>query len=304
MNGFIVIDKDKGMSSHDVVSSLRKMLQIKKVGHTGTLDPFATGVLPVAIGEATKAISFLDESTKEYEALMQLGVSTDTQDLTGKVISVNDIEHLDEHSIRQAFEVVAKRDTQVPPMFSALKRDGKPLYKLARKGESVDLQPRPMKIELLSVNSISMPMVRFTVRCSRGTYVRTIAADIGIILGCGAHLTELRRTASGKFHLSRSVKLDELKTSLNSKRVSDFVMSTYSSLSHLKGAEVSEKGAFRIRNGVCPTFEDFEDTFPEGIRQGEKIRLQRRKTVVAVAESLVTGWTPETQNLRLLRVFN
>ena len=183
MNGFLIIDKPAGITSHDVVAIVRRILKQKKVGHTGTLDPFATGVLPVALGEATKIIPYLDESVKEYRAIMRLGISTDSQDLTGKIVQQKDEGSITEARVLEAFAAVTGSISQVPPMFSAVKQGGVPLYKLARLGEEVERAPRQIIIHTLSMNHFQLPFVTFTVRCSRGTYVRTLANDLGDIIG-------------------------------------------------------------------------------------------------------------------------
>ena len=202
LDGFLVVDKPSGMTSHDVVSILRRTFQQKKIGHTGTLDPFATGVLPIALGEGTKAIPFLDESFKEYQAVMRLGISTDTLDFTGKVIDEREWGQITPETVSQTVLRFIGPILQTPPMYSALKRNGVPLYKLARNGESVVREPRRIEIQSLQIDRIDFPYVAVTVRCSKGTYVRTLADDIGEALGTGAHLAELRRTASGPFTLS------------------------------------------------------------------------------------------------------
>ena len=198
------------MTSHDVVASVRRLAGMKKVGHTGTLDPFATGVLPVALGEGTKAIPFLDESVKEYRAVMRLGESTDTQDCTGTIIRSGAWQGITPVRIEETARLFLGRGSQVPPMYSALKRDGVPLYRLARKGEEVHREPREIEIFSLVIDRIDLPEVAFTVSCSRGVYVRTLASDLGDRLGCGAHLVELRRNASGPFTLDQAFSLEKL----------------------------------------------------------------------------------------------
>src|SRR5512144_2719482 len=165
MDGFIVVDKPAGMTSHDVVNSVRRLAGMNKVGHTGTLDPFATGVLPVALGEATKAIPFLDESVKEYRAVMRLGESTDTQDCTGAVIRRGEWQGLPSARIKETARLFLGRGSQIPPMYSALKRGGIPLYRLARRGEVVHREPREIEVYSLTIDRIDLPDVAFTVRC-------------------------------------------------------------------------------------------------------------------------------------------
>src|SRR5512137_2192048 len=185
MNGFFVIDKPAGITSHDVVSRVRRILGTRKVGHTGTLDPFATGVLPVAVNDGTKAIPFLDEGTKSYEAVMQLGVNTDTLDLTGTVLREAEWRGVTRASLDTVLDRFRGPITQIPPMYSAIKRDGQPLYKLARQGQTIERTPREIDIHALDLLSFAPPFVGFRVTCSRGTYVRTLADDIGSRLGCG-----------------------------------------------------------------------------------------------------------------------
>src|SRR6185369_4487832 len=210
MDGFIVVDKPAGMTSHDVVNAVRRLTGLKKVGHTGTLDPFATGVLPVALGEGTKAIPFLDETRKEYRAVMKLGEATDTQDCTGTVTGCTDWHAVKPADVERVATGCTGKISQVPPMFSALKRNGVPLYKLARRGAEVEREARKIEIFSLDIENIDLPEVAFTVSCSRGTYVRTLAHDMGAALGCGAHLVRLQRTVSGPFALARAVPLDRL----------------------------------------------------------------------------------------------
>ena len=201
MNGFIVVDKPSEMTSHDVVNIIRRLTGQKRAGHTGTLDPFATGVLPLALGEATKVIQFLDEACKEYRAVMKLGETTDTQDCTGNAIDLGDWRNITPDDVTRVVSAFTGRVSQLPPMFSALKHKGVPLYKLARRGDEVIREKRDIEVFSLVIERIELPLVAFTVRCSRGTYVRTLAHDMGGELGCGAHLVSLQRTASGPFHL-------------------------------------------------------------------------------------------------------
>ncbi|MFH1395433.1 MAG: tRNA pseudouridine(55) synthase TruB [Candidatus Omnitrophota bacterium] len=209
--GIIVVDKEKGMTSHDVVAKIRKKFGIKKVGHAGTLDPNATGVLVVLLGKATKLSNqFLNED-KEYTAQIKLGEKTDSADCDGKIINVRDVNVTPEDIKAAVFRFTGEIE-QVPPMVSAKKINGKKLYKLARKGIEVDRPARKIFINRIEITNIDIPLVSFRMECSKGTYVRQIADDIGEELGCGAHLTELRRTRSGSFSLKNSVKVANLLT--------------------------------------------------------------------------------------------
>ena len=295
LNGFFVIDKPAGVTSHDIVAMVRRAIGQKKVGHTGTLDPFATGVLPVAVGEATKTIQFLDESEKEYRAVLRLGIATDTQDLTGQVISERDWSRLTAADLERLVPQFLGRISQLPPMFSALKRDGVPLYKLARKGIEVERELREVEIHSLSFDWIRLPEACFTVRCSRGTYVRTLACDIGEALGCGAHLLELRRTRSGLFREAESIGIEELAAS---KSQQGLLFPLDRALSHLKELALNEQGGRKVSNGVAPAASDFAEPALEQLMPGEQVRLYVAGRFAAVAEY------DSVKGLRLSRVFN
>jgi tRNA pseudouridine55 synthase len=210
LNRVLVIDKPSGMTSHDVVARVRRSTKIRKVGHAGTLDPDATGVLVVLVGKATRLAQFLVELPKRYRGRVILGSSTDTQDSTGEVVSTGDTSNLTREQVEQAFVSFEGESEQVPPMVSALKRDGTPLYVLARRGEVVEREARPIVIRDLRVLAVEMPEVEFELECSKGTYVRTVAADLGDKLGCGGHLGRLVRTAVGHFSLDDACSLEDV----------------------------------------------------------------------------------------------
>lgn len=303
MDGFLVVDKPAGMTSHDVVARVRRILGQKKVGHTGTLDPFATGVLPVALGEGTKAIPFLDESRKEYHAVMRLGEATDTQDLTGQMIFHGDWRQLTPDGIEAVVRLFVGAISQVPPMFSALKLDGVPLYKLARQGTEVERQPRNIEIFSLSLERIELPDVAFSVVCSRGTYVRTLAADIGERLGCGAHLRELRRTRSGPFVIADAVTLEQLADTVASDQAESLVVSPLAALLPIPEFPLTERGVAKVSNGIVPDVGDLESS-GDGTQSGGRVRLSWRGRLVAVAEAAVANDGSHVQIQRLLRVFH
>jgi tRNA pseudouridine55 synthase len=212
-DGVLLVDKAAGMTSHDVVALVRRQLQIKKVGHCGTLDPIATGLLILTLGRGTKIQDLLMSEDKEYSGTLLLGQTTDTQDRAGQVISERPVPALEEKEVHLAFDKFRGDFYQMPPMVSAIKQGGVPLYKLARQGKTVEREPRLVHVYRHSVDRIALPEIDFTVLCSKGFYVRTYAHDIGQALGCGAHLSELRRTRSGRFDLSRAVTVDEIKNS-------------------------------------------------------------------------------------------
>jgi tRNA pseudouridine55 synthase len=209
LSGILLIDKPAGLSSFAVVRRVRRVFGVRKVGHLGTLDPFATGLLPLCLGEATKLAPYLLPGAKTYRATLQLGVATDTQDLTGQVISRTEALPTAEQVYQASARFVGEIQ-QVPPLHSALHHQGQRLYKLARRGEKLDLAPRLVTIYRLEAEEINLPWVTITVKCSQGTYVRTLAADLGAVLGCGAHLTALRRLEVGPFRLEDAVTLEAL----------------------------------------------------------------------------------------------
>lgn len=207
MDGVIVIRKEKGFTSHDVVAKLRGILHMKKIGHTGTLDPDAEGVLPVALGKATRLVDMITDKEKTYEAVMRLGVVTDTQDMSGTVLSQTTERSVTEEELCTVVSSFVGDYMQVPPMYSALKVNGKKLYELAREGKTVERKPRPVHFYEIEILDISFPLVRFRVTCSKGTYIRTLCHDIGEKLGCGAAMESLLRTKVGRFTLDDAITL-------------------------------------------------------------------------------------------------
>ena len=210
IHGVINIHKEKGYTSHDVVAKLRGIVGQKKIGHTGTLDPDATGVLPVCLGKATKLCDMLTDKNKTYEAIMLLGKVTDTQDISGTVLSETQTNMLDEESVKAAIMSFLGDYMQVPPMYSALKVNGKKLYELAREGVEVERKARPVTILDIDIKEINLPRVRMEVSCSKGTYIRTLCHDIGEKLGCGACMEELIRTRVSRFKLEDSLTLSQV----------------------------------------------------------------------------------------------
>ncbi|NBX59429.1 MAG: tRNA pseudouridine(55) synthase TruB [Opitutaceae bacterium] len=210
MEGVLLVDKPQGLTSHDVVYHLRRKLQIKKIGHAGTLDPMATGVLVMLIGKATRISQYLMSVDKVYEGEATLGVVTDSQDAEGEVMSTQPVPELTEARVREVMKGFLGDQYQIPPMHSAIKIGGVPLYKLARKGEEVEREPRFIRIAAFNLRSFATPKITFELHCTKGTYVRTVAADLGQKLGCGAHLSALRRTGSGKFTIGQCLPLEQI----------------------------------------------------------------------------------------------
>ncbi len=210
MDGILLVDKPRDHTSHDVVARLRGKLKMKRVGHAGTLDPMATGLLIMLIGKATRVSQYLISLDKEYEGTIELGKVTDTQDADGEVMETRPIPPLTLPEVEAAVKTFLGDQYQMPPMYSAIKIGGVPLYKSARKGEEVAREPRFIRVMSWDVTRFESPQIDFRLRCTKGTYVRTLAHDLGQKLGCGAHLSALRRTATEKFHVSQALTLEQL----------------------------------------------------------------------------------------------
>ena len=220
MNGVINVYKEPGYTSFDVVAKLRGILHMKKIGHTGTLDPQAEGVLPVCLGNATKLCDMLTDKTKEYEAVLQLGITTDTQDMTGTVLQEQDV-CCSEGDIRNIMLTFVGKSEQIPPMYSALKVNGRKLYELAREGKEVVRKPRPVEIFELEILEMELPLVRFRVVCSKGTYIRTLCQDIGQKAGCGGCMAHLKRTRVDRFRVEDALRLAEIEALQKEGRLTD-----------------------------------------------------------------------------------
>lgn len=251
VDGILVLDKPRGLTSNAALQKIRWLLNAEKAGHTGSLDPLATGVLPLCFGEATKFSQYLLDADKGYETLMHLGVTTATGDAEGEVLERRDVS-VD----RDALEAVLSRFrgdiSQIPPMYSALKRDGQPLYKLARAGEVVEREPRSVTIGRLDLLSFEPPFARLSVACSKGTYIRTLVEDIGQALGAGAHVAELRRTQAGPFSLDQTISLESLEQAHaegGSEALDRFLMPADSGLEHWPLLQLSEHSSYYWLHG-------------------------------------------------------
>lgn len=248
IDGIINVYKERGYTSHDVVAKLRGILRQKKIGHTGTLDPEAQGVLPVCLGKATKVCDLLTDQTKEYRAVLMLGVVTDTQDMTGNVLAEADVV-CTEDQVRTCIMRFVGEQEQIPPMYSALKVNGKKLYELARQGVEVERRPRRIVIEKITIEKIELPEVTISVTCSKGTYIRTLCHDIGEALGCGGCMKSLLRTRVGTFTLDQSVTLAEIERCRDEEKLSEIVYGTDSVFLGLPEAVLSEQAERLVRNG-------------------------------------------------------
>ena len=223
MNGIIIINKERGFTSFDVVAKLRGICHQKKIGHTGTLDPDATGVLPVCLGSATGVCDLLADKTKEYETTLLLGITTDTQDITGNVLTEMDV-NLSEADVISCIRKFTGDIEQIPPMYSAIKIGGKKLYELARRGETVERKPRPVTIYSIDVLDMDLPRVTMRVTCSKGTYIRTLCHDIGQSLGCGGTMERLVRRRVGEFGISDAVTLAAVQEYADAGKLDDILI--------------------------------------------------------------------------------
>ena len=309
---FLVIDKPAGITSHDVVAAVRAVTGVKKVGHTGTLDPFATGVLPLALGPATRLIQYLDESIKVYDATVQLGSQTDTGDPTGEVIETKLVPEFDEARLREVLAGFVGDRQQVPPSYSAVKVDGRPLYSYARAGEKVTAKARTITIHDMELVSFEGSVVQVRITCSRGTYARVLAEEIGVELGTVGHLSQLSRSRSGPFFLEDAVSFEQLAGWVASEPGHDWqavllsrgrreervkwrprsdvfealkphLRSAVQALSHLPLVDVDARAAKSVRSG------GFVPAPPAGTGAGGRYLVVNGAHVVSIVEATTTG---------------
>ena len=251
-NGIMNVYKERGFTSHDVVAKLRGICQMKKIGHTGTLDPEAVGVLPVCLGSGTKLCDMLTDWDKEYIATLRLGVVTDTQDMSGKILSQCDDKHLKtliEGEVSETIRGFLGDYDQVPPMYSALKVDGKKLYELAREGKEVERKPRRVRIKEIEICEMELPVVKMRVVCSKGTYIRTLCHDIGIKLGCGGAMESLVRSRVGIFRVEDALTLSELEQLRDEGKISNVIVSPDAVFAKDRAVYVNEQGLKLVQNG-------------------------------------------------------
>jgi len=249
IHGVINIHKEKGFTSHDVVAKLRGIIGQKKIGHTGTLDPDATGVLPVCLGKATKLCDMLTDKNKTYRTIMLLGKTTDTQDISGEVLSETSTTELTEEEFFACIESFVGDYNQIPPMYSALKVNGKKLYELAREGIEIERKARLVTIYEIRVISMNLPYVEMEVSCSKGTYIRTLCHDIGQKLGCGACMQELVRTKVSRFVLSESYTLEEVREIKEAEKLDEIIVSIDSMFEEYEAVTMQEEFSPLVYNG-------------------------------------------------------
>lgn len=250
MNGILNIYKEKGFTSHDVVAVVRKTLHTKKVGHTGTLDPDAEGVLPICVGKGTKLSDAIMDGKKSYRAVLTLGQTTTTEDASGEVLEEKEVV-FDEEKIREVIATFVGELEQIPPMYSAVKVNGKKLYELAREGKEIARKSRKITVYGIAIRKFIPPnQVEIDVDCSKGTYIRTLCADIGKALGCGGHMATLLRTATGSFHLENAITLATLKDVVEENRLDEVLISLEQALASFPSLVVDEKSSKLLYNGA------------------------------------------------------
>ncbi|GBE23971.1 tRNA pseudouridine synthase B [bacterium BMS3Bbin02] len=282
MQGFLLVDKPRGWTSHDVVAKMRGLLRTKKIGHAGTLDPMATGLLVLGVGACTKLLRFVQEGRKRYEASALFGVATDTLDADGTVVEERPLQAT-EQQIRTAARSLIGNIEQVPPMTSAIKIDGRRLYELAREGKEIERPARPVTIYDLAVTDVEMASetatVTFSVTCSKGTYVRTLADDIARGVGSRAHLTALRRTANGSLSVAEAHTIDALQTAADEECIGEMLLPAVDGLPDLARFDLPDELASRVRNGAKIDASEFE------LEEGAYVRMVNDGSLLAVYET-------------------
>ena len=271
MNGIVIVDKPQGWTSQDVTARLRRVFSTRRIGHGGTLDPMATGVLPVFVGRATRAVEFFEHAEKTYEATLRLGMKTDTQDITGTVLEERPVT-VTEQDILNVLPAFRGEILQIPPMYSALKVNGQKLYDLARKGKEVERQPRPITIHELELLHFDGQDARIRVRCSKGTYIRTLCEDMGEKLGCLGCMAALRRTRAGEYTIEKAVPLQTL---LDAENPEQYLLSMDSPFQGYPAVTLSENQEKRCRNGNAFTLRVPDGTYRAYGKNGEFLMLAR-----------------------------
>lgn len=273
-NGIVNVYKERGFTSHDVVAKLRGICKMKKIGHTGTLDPEAVGVLPVCLGSGTKLCDMLTDWDKEYIAVLRLGVVTDTQDMTGQILSKcsdDRMEMLTEEQVRDVIMGFVGDYDQIPPMYSALKVDGKKLYELARAGREVERKPRTVQIREIEIQTVDLPLVEMRVVCSKGTYIRTLCHDIGDKLKCGGSMESLVRSRVGIFRIEDALTLAELEKLRDDNKISYVIVSPDAIFSSCRAVTVNEQGCRPVQNGNPLSMAQLTERL--WFKDGEQVRV-------------------------------
>lgn len=283
MDGILNILKPAGVTSFDVVQKVRRLLKIKKVGHTGTLDPDAVGVLPICLGKATRMVEYLVNDHKIYRAELTLGITTDTQDAKGKVIASSEVSTIDQENLHVVLHGFLGKITQIPPMVSAVKYQGRRLYELARAGVEVQRQAREIEIFNLELLKIDFPRFWLDVECSKGTYIRTLADDIGKALGCGAHLSYLIRTGTGTFSLENSLTLDEIAKAQENGNIKDLLLPIDWGIQYLPKIVIKDNASNKAFNGARLLINDLKD-YPNDIFPDQLFRVYLGEKFILIAK--------------------
>ena len=283
MKGILNILKPPGMTSFDVVGRIRKLLDIRKVGHTGTLDPDAVGILPICVGRATRIIEYMMDDHKFYRARITLGAETDTQDSKGKIIAENPVNNVDSDRIEEVLSQFRGKIEQIPPMVSAVKHNGKRLYELARKGIEVEREAREVEIYSLKLLDVDLPHFWVDVESSKGTYIRTLGVDIGRELGCGAHLSYLIRTRTGDFDLENSVTLAEIEQAVNEDRVSDILLPVDWAVRSFPKIIAKGRGIKKAKHGNKLQSNDYQK-LSDQIQEGDLLRVYAEDKFISISK--------------------
>ena len=306
LHGVLNIYKEKGYTSHDVVAKLRRIVGQKKIGHTGTLDPDAVGVLPVCLGKATKVCDMLTDKDKTYEAVLLLGKVTDTQDSSGRILAESDIQNLEEQEVQKAVCSFAGEYDQIPPMYSALKVNGKKLYELARNGQEVERKPRRVIIHKIRILKMELPRVHMEVTCSKGTYIRTLCHDIGQSLGCGGIMESLVRTRVERFAIEDSIRLEEAEDLMQAGKLTERMIPVDQMFEGYVKLYLKTEAAKAVRNGnifwpgdILWMGVEAEETFIRPYRDREKVRVyDEERNFIAVYE-----YREEKKCFQIVRMF-
>ena len=271
MNGIVIVDKPQEWTSQDVTARLRRVFNTRRIGHGGTLDPMATGVLPVFVGRATRGVEFFEHAEKTYETVLRLGMTTDTEDTTGTILSESEVS-VTQEQVEAVLEQFRGEILQIPPMYSALKVNGQKLCDLARKGREVERQPRPITIHELTLLETGENTLRLRVRCSKGTYIRTLCKDIGQALGCGGCMQELRRTSAGEYTIEEAVPLQEL---LDTQEPENYLRTVDTMFRNYPAHTLTANQEKRCRNGNSFSIALAEGTYRAYSQSGEFLMLAK-----------------------------
>ena len=271
MNGIVIVDKPQGWTSQDVTARLRRVFNTRRIGHGGTLDPLATGVLPVFVGRATRGVEFFEHAEKTYETVLRLGLTTDTEDITGTVLTQQDA-FVTGTQLEEVLKQFRGEILQIPPMYSALKINGQKLVDLARKGKEVERKPRPITIHELTLLGMDAQGIHLRVRCSKGTYIRTLCKDIGEALGCGGCMEALRRVSAGEYTIQEAVPLEEL---LETEDPEKYLRTVDTMFRHHEAVTLTEKQETRCRNGNSFSVQIADGTYRAYSKNGEFLALSQ-----------------------------